>query len=113
MIKKLLPKSPLGIAFFTITAILTLSPEARRLVRTTAVKGLASIMSLTDQVKGMTSNTQNLLPASSESNPVFTYDTNVEPAEYTEKNMDSGSAFNVLNDNYLQSQFTEIKNELH
>ncbi|MDQ0199113.1 hypothetical protein [Neobacillus ginsengisoli] len=55
MFKRLFSLSnPLGIAFTAAALILTLSPEARKGTRKVLVKGAAALLSVGDQVKGLT-----------------------------------------------------------
>jgi hypothetical protein len=62
MLKKLFSLSnPLGLVLTAATLILTISPEARRGTRKLLVKGTASMLSLGDQFKGMTTGARKQL----------------------------------------------------
>jgi hypothetical protein len=62
MLKKLFSLSnPLGLALTAATLILTISPEARRGTRKLLVKGTATVLSLGDQFKGITTGARKQL----------------------------------------------------
>jgi hypothetical protein len=121
MWKKLLPKSPLGIALTAAAVILYASPEARKAVRKMAVKGLSTIMSLTDQIKESASSVKSELmeneqqETKSEDTPVidsykpFTYNVDIEPEDF----LKGAQPVNVLNDEYLKKQAMEAPTNLN
>jgi hypothetical protein len=59
MLNKLLPRTPLGIALTAVSVILAVSPEARRMTRRAAVKGISATLGLFDQLKGATATTRD------------------------------------------------------
>ncbi|MGC5326060.1 hypothetical protein [Brevibacillus sp. SYSU BS000544] len=93
MLNRLIPKSPLGIALTAASVLFAVSPEARKLTRRAAVKGIAGVLSLVDQLKEMTSSTteqingliveakgmDQLEPPKTIS---FSYDTGMKPVEF-------------------------------
>lgn len=123
MLKKLLPKSPLGIVLTAAAVILYASPEARKAVRKAAVKGLSALMALTEQLKESTSSIRNELSETMhESNKIetkegskidtqatFTYNTDIEPEDF----LKSPGPLNVMNDEYLKKHAMETSTKLH
>jgi hypothetical protein len=127
MLNKLLPRTPFGIALTAVSVILAVSPEARKMTRSAAVKGLSAVLSLVDQLKAATMSTQNQLselvqearrPAAitdiTEETKPLTHDTNMEPHEYSQAAQPAiSSAFNVINDDYVKKQALHMRNETH
>jgi hypothetical protein len=122
MLKKLLPKSPWGIALTAAAVILYASPEARRAVRKVAVKGLSTLMALTEQLKesassvrdGLTETVEevkaeNLKSERLETHHSITYNTDIEPENF----LKGTEPLNVMNDDYLKKQAGEIPSTLH
>ncbi len=118
MLKKWLPKSPLGIILTTAAVVLTVSPEARQATRRLVVKGLAGALSVVDQLKSSGTAVQGqvkeLLSEARESAaesgllhaPAPVYDTGIEPVPFTPANQETETAspVNVLNDDYLKKR---------
>ncbi|WP_139488641.1 hypothetical protein [Brevibacillus dissolubilis] len=115
MLQKFLPRTPLGIAVTAATVLLSVSPEARKLTRRAAVKGVAALLSVADQVKGMastatgqmrelvdearTATTQQDQASSLLQETVpLTYDTGAAPEEfYADHKLTPNLPFNVMN----------------
>lgn len=124
MINKLLPRSPLGIALTAVTVILAISPEARKMTRRAAVKGISAVLSTVDQLKAATSSAQHQLNGLAEEargtqkaldseRLSFHADIDPSPMDIHEKNPSLQLAYNVMNDDYLKRNVNEAQQELH
>lgn len=121
MLNKLLPKSPIGIALTAASVILALSPEARRMTRRAAVKGMAGVLSLVDQMKTATASTQQHISGfvdearrsntnDQERAQSFTYDIDVEPVAFTKESL---TPFNVVNEEFVKQQTMGSQHPTH
>lgn len=123
MLKKLLPKSPWGIALTAAAVILYVSPEARKAVRRVAVKGVSALMALTEQIKESADSVRNegiekaeeekkaerAERNGSEPYKTFTYNTEIEPEDF----LKGTEPLNVLNDDYLKKQAVKTPPSFH
>jgi hypothetical protein len=128
MLKRMLPKTPWGMALTAATVILSVSPEARKAARRTAIKGISAVLSLGDQLKEATASTRGQLAglmqdaknggpeetARQNKDLSFTYDVDIEPEDF--KTNDANfplRAVNVMDEGYVKKQMTDLHNQHH
>jgi hypothetical protein len=121
LLNKLLPKSPLGVFLTAAAVAFTISPEARKMTRRMAVKGLAGVLSVVDQLKASSSALQGqwkeLLAEAKQSDfeqhphveQSSMDDTDREPVPVGAEKKELSPAFNVLDDGYLKKQYVEFE----
>lgn len=99
-------KSPLGMTLTAASAILLLSPEARKMTRKLAVKGTAAVLGIVDQVKdassGMRKQLNSVIDEARVENPLpigtdHTMQSLEEVQEFAFKD-----SFNVINDEVIR-----------
>lgn len=126
MLNKLLPKTPLGIALTAAAVLLTVSPEARKVTRKIAVKGVSTVLDLADGLKNATAGARAQLSgivseakmtggmslSKNAEEPAINFDTEIEPEPFL--GSDSNPIpFNVLNDSALKKQMLDSNKNLH
>lgn len=118
MLNKFISKSPLGATLAAASLLLTVSPNARRITRNAAVKGIGSILSLTDKIKEMTSTIRFQLSSMVEEakNPQehekVNFNSEIEPDKPFVENQNL-SSMNVLNDEFLKKQIDQLPPSPH
>lgn len=126
MLKKLLPKTPLGIALTAATVLLTVSPEARKFTRKMAVKGIGAVLGIADGIKDVTAGTREQISslvseaklmgemnqAEKDIEPAIRFDEAIIPEPFFEADPSNPLPFNVMNDSVLKKQLDSNK-DLH
>jgi hypothetical protein len=117
MLNKFISKSPLGATLTAATLLLTISPNARRMTRKAAVKGIGAVLSLSEKVKEMADAARFQLASMVEEakNPdghvKAQIHSDIEPEETIAVNQNQNlSSLNVLNDGFLKQQIVEMNN---
>jgi hypothetical protein len=134
MLNKLLPRTPLGIALTAASVILAVSPEARKMTRRAAVKGISALLSAVDQIKAVASSAQNqfsgiLEEGKGTDGAAFSFDKRLETKSLAFETDDTDSerassdvheesppfqpAYNVISDDYIKRRLRETQPEVH
>jgi hypothetical protein len=134
MLNKLLPRTPLGIALTAASVILAVSPEARKMTRRAAVKGISALLSAVDQIKAVASSAQNQISGMLEEGrgtdgSAFSFDKRLETKSLGFETDDTDSerasidvheeshplqpAYNVISDDYIKRSLRETQPEVH
>lgn len=127
MLNKILPKTPLGIALTAAAVLLTVSPEARKITRKMAVKGIGAVLGVADGIREVTAGTRKQLSGlvaearmmggqsqiEKDVEPALRFDAEIEPEHFFDADQSSPIPFNVMNDSFLSKRIVESKQDHH